>query len=73
MSLLKAARDPRPHALASCMLLVAGSSLVLLLGCSHERPPSPPSTGWTHQPPGFSVLADWPFDALTGSGRSIRN
>ena len=41
MSLLKAARDPRPHALASCMLLVAGSSLVLLLGCSHERPPSP--------------------------------
>jgi len=47
--------------------------ILVLLACSRATPPSPPSTGWTHQPPGFAIWADWPLDALTGSGWGINN
>jgi hypothetical protein len=46
---------------------------VLLVACSSGTPSSPPSTGWTHQPPGFAVLTDWPLDAFSGGGWNIKN
>ena len=43
------------------------------LACSKTSVPPPPSTGWTHQPPGFTAWADWGLEALSGRGWSINN
>ena len=35
--------------------------------------PPPPSSGWTHQPPGFVAWTDWGLEALSGRGWNTNN
>jgi hypothetical protein len=44
----------------------------LLIACS-QGTPSAPSVAWTHRPPGFTVWAEWPLDALRGEGWEVNN